>query len=89
MKTLSDEENIDKLTLRLSKEYPLLDFSFSDGYSEEMNIIIKEAEEEMRKQVWLEWDESIKPIIQHSSGNAGYEVKWVENFWQKLKEPVK
>ena len=42
---------IDQVTLRLCKEYPLLDFSFQDGYTEELKLILETANRETLKMV--------------------------------------
>ena len=36
-------EELDKITLKLCGEYPWLDFSFQDDYSEELRLLIREA----------------------------------------------
>ncbi len=50
MSTL-DDKWIDQVTLKLCEEYPLLDFSFQDGYTEEMKLILEAAYRETLKMV--------------------------------------
>ena len=42
---------IDQVTLKLCEEYPLLDFSFQDDYTEEMKLILEAAYRETLKRM--------------------------------------
>ena len=53
MSILSDKW-IDQVTLKLCEEYPLLDFSFQDGYTEEMKLILEAAYAECLREM-REW----------------------------------
>ena len=50
MSILSDKW-IDQVTLKLCEEYPLLDFSFQDGYTEELKLILEAAYRETLEMV--------------------------------------
>ena len=49
--SILNDKWIDQVTLKLCEEYPLLDFSFQDGYTEEMKLILEAARRETLKRV--------------------------------------
>lgn len=50
LEPLSDE-SIEEITSRLAMEYPLLDFSFQDGYADELKLIWEASQEDTVRQI--------------------------------------
>ena len=57
---------IDQVTLRLCEEYPLLDFSFQDDYTEELKLILEAA-----------YRETLKMVIKYLDDKLGYDYSGI------------